>query len=245
MAASVQGTEANELRIYDLQNGQHFTWLRGGMIRHPLWSATGDQLLFAVRDSTRWTILRGAPSSGVPPDTLASAAYDPYSLDPIDYYNDHLALAQSWGGSLSSLSFDPGAAHPTFDTVLTGSRFASVSPNQKLILYQTLEGNQVIVTGFPVPGRRWQLASEGVEPLWLSGTEVLYRLGISWYLVRINPETGRAARPADILGPRPALLRYLGLVQPPLPRRRHHLRPGSGGKRQRLSASDPGLGTGR
>ena len=90
--------------------------------------------------------------------------------------------------------------HPTFDTVLTGSRFASVSPNQKLILYQTLEGNQIIVTGFPVQGRRWQLASEGVEPVWLSGTEVLYRLGISWYLVRINPMTGEPLGPPIFWG---------------------------------------------
>jgi len=194
VAASMQGTESNELRIYDLQNGQHFTWLRGGTIRHPLWSATGDQLLLAVRDSTRWAVLRGAPSSGSRPDTLASAEYDSYSLDPIDYFNDHLALAQSWGGSIVT-HFDPGVAHPVFDTVLTGSRFASVSPSQKLILYQTLEGNEVIVTGFPVPGRRWQLASEGVEPLWLSATEVLYRLGIAWYLVRINPETGEPLGP--------------------------------------------------
>jgi eukaryotic-like serine/threonine-protein kinase len=199
VAASVQGSESNELRIYDLQNGQRFTWLRGGMIRHPLWSATGDQLLLAMRDSTRWAVLRGTPSSGGRPDTLASAEYDSYSLDPTDYFSDHLALAQSWGGS-TVMRFDPGAAHATFDTVLTGSRFASLSPNQKLILYQTLEGNQVIVTGFPVPGRRWQLASEGVEPLWLSATEVLYRLGIAWYLVRINPETGEPLGPPTLWG---------------------------------------------
>jgi hypothetical protein len=177
MAASVQGTESNELRIYDLQNGQHFTWFRAGWIRHPLWSAGGDQLLFSVRDSTRWTILRGAPSSGVRPDTLATTAFDYFSsLDPTDYDDDHLALAQSWGGSIVT-RFDPSAPHPSFDTVLTGARFSSLSPNRKLILYQTLEGNQVLVTGFPVAGRRWQLASEGVEPLWLSGTDVLYRVG--------------------------------------------------------------------
>ena len=199
VAASVQNLASNELRIYDLQNGQHFTWLTGGTIRHPLWSPSGEQLLLAVRDSTRWTVLRGAPSSGARPDTLASGAYDSYSLDPTDYYSDHLALAQSWGGSLVT-RFDPSAPRATFDTVLTGSRFASVSPNQKLILFQTLEGNQVIVTRFPVPGRRWQLASEGVEPLWLSATDVLYRLGIAWYLVRINPETGEPLGPPTFWG---------------------------------------------
>ncbi len=199
IAASVQGSEMNELRIYDLQNGQHFTWLRGGMIRHPLWSPAGDRLIFAIRDSTRWSVLRGAPSSGGTPDVLSQNEYDPFSLDPSDWFSDRGALAQGWGGSVIT-RFDPGAAHPTFDTLVTGARFGSVSPNQKLLLYQTLEGNQVIATTFPTPGRRWQLASEGVEPLWLSATEVLYRLGISWYLVRINPETGEPLGPPTFWG---------------------------------------------
>ena len=47
-------------------------------------------------------------------------------------------------------------------------------------------------------GRRWQLASEGVEPLWLSATEVLYRSGVSWYVVRINPETGEPTGAATL-----------------------------------------------
>ncbi|MEP6472693.1 MAG: hypothetical protein ABJC74_03180, partial [Gemmatimonadota bacterium] len=189
LAASIQGNESNELRIYDLRDGQHFTWLKGGSVRHPFWSADGNQLLFAMRDSTRWTILRGAPSSGGRPDTLSTSTYDAKSLDPIDFHDDHSAIAQDWGSSIVT-RFDPSAAHPTFDTVLTDARFASESPNGTLILYQTLQGNRVMVTGFPRPGRRWQLASDGVEPIWLSASDVLYRLGISWYLVRINPETG-------------------------------------------------------
>ena len=57
----------------------------------------------------------------------------------------------------------------------------------------TLEGGRIEVTSFPVTGRRWQLASDGAEPLWLSATEVLYRKGVSWYLARLNPETGEPA----------------------------------------------------
>ncbi|MEO8140068.1 MAG: protein kinase, partial [Gemmatimonadota bacterium] len=131
LAASVQGPEANELRIYDLRDGQHFSWIRGELVRHPLWSADGEQLLFAVRDSTRWSILRGAPSSGARPDTVASMAYDPGNPDPTDWHDDHLAVGQDWGSSIAT-RFDPGAAHPSFDTVLTGARFASLSPNGKL-----------------------------------------------------------------------------------------------------------------
>jgi len=185
----LQGAAGSELRVYDLQNGQHFTWMRAGSIRHPLWNPAGDQLLFGARDSTRWSVLRGAPGSGGQPDTLMNSTDDANNFDPIDYLNDHIALAQIWAGSIVA-RFDPGVPHPTFDTLLTGARFASVAPSQKLILYQTLDGNEVIVTGFPVPGRRWRLASEGVEPLWLSSTDVLYRVGTAWYLVRVDPETG-------------------------------------------------------
>ncbi|MDZ4863265.1 MAG: protein kinase, partial [Gemmatimonadota bacterium] len=189
LAAVVQGALGNELRIFDLRDGQHFTWLTGELIRHPLWSPDGQRLIFAVRDSLGWAILRGAPSSGVRPDTLARFGYDIGAPDPLDFHDDHIAVAQDWGGSVVT-RFDPAAAHAAFDTVLTGARFNSLSPNGKLILYQSMDGSRIVVTAFPAPGRRWQLASQGAEPLWLSATEVLYRTGVSWYLVRLNPETG-------------------------------------------------------
>ena len=197
LAAAVQATEGMELRIYDLRDGQQFTWLKGEAVRHPLWSPDGKWLLVAMRDSTRWIILRGAPSSGTKPDTLASFTFDPSNPDPLDLHDDRLAVAQDWAGS-AGIRFDPGLPHPTFDTVVTGVRFTSVSPNGKLLLYQTLEGGRIEVTSFPVPGRRWQLASDGAEPLWLSATEVLYRKGVSWYLARVNAETGESAGAATL-----------------------------------------------
>jgi hypothetical protein len=189
LAAVVQAADGTDLRIYDLRDGQQFTWLKGETIRHPLWSPDGERLVVAVRDSTRWTLLRGAPSSGARPDTIAGFGYAPNALDPIDLHDDHSAIAQDWGGSVV-IHFDPGIAHPTFDTVITGARFASVSPNGRLIAYQSEDGGRIVVTAYPVAGHRWQLASDGVEPLWLSGTEVLYRSGVSWYLTRLNAETG-------------------------------------------------------
>jgi serine/threonine-protein kinase len=189
LAAVVQAAEATELRIYDLRDGQHFTWLKGEAIRHPLWSPSGEQLLLGMRDSTQWHILRGAPSSGVRPDIVSELVVDVGNPDPADFHDDHLAVAQDWAASIV-LRFDPGTRNPKLDTVLAGGRFASLSPNGRLLAYQTLEESRVVVTSFPVPGRRWQLSSEGVEPLWLSATEVLFRSGVSWYLVRLNPETG-------------------------------------------------------
>ena len=97
-------------------------------------------------------------------------------------------------------AFDPSATHPKLDTALIGARFASLSPRGNLILYATFEGNRVVVTSFPTPGRRWQLASEGSEPIWLSPTEVVFRLGVSWFLVRDNPESGEPVGPPTLWG---------------------------------------------
>jgi hypothetical protein len=194
LAAVVQAAEGTELRIYDLRDRQQFTWVRGEAVRHPLWSADGERLLLMTRDSSQVSILQGAPSSGARPDTVAAMPFDPGNPDPVDWQNDHSAVAQDWSASVA-LRFDPGVRNPTFDTVLTGVRFVSVSPNEKLIAYQALEGGRIMVTSFPVPGRRWQLASDGVEPIWLSPTEVVYRLGVSWYLARINPLTGEPLGP--------------------------------------------------
>ena len=196
-AAAVQATEGTELVVYDLQNGQRSVWLRAEQVRHPIWSADGDRLLVAVRDSTRWTILTGSPGSGMPPDTVASFAADASAPDPVDFHDDDTALAQDWSNAVV-MRFDPGAPNPVFDTVLTGARFASLSPGGTLIAYQSLEGSRVLVTTYPEAGRRWQLGSEGVEPLWLSATEVLYRSGVSWYLVRVNPETGEPTGAATL-----------------------------------------------
>jgi serine/threonine-protein kinase len=189
LAAAVQAAEGTELRIYDLRDGQHFTWLKGESVRHPLWNPDGEHLLLALRDSTRWTILRGAPSLGAPPDTVAGFEFDPTNPDPVDYHDDHTAVSMDWAGSVV-MRFDPGASRPKLDTVLTGARFPAVSPNGRLIVYQTMESGRILVTSFPKAGRQWQLASQGVEPMWLSPGEVLYRLGVSWYLARVNPETG-------------------------------------------------------
>jgi len=65
-----------------------------------------------------------------------------------------------------------------------------VAPGGKHIVYQDGGASGILVTSYPVAGRRWQVAADGVEPLWLSPTEILCRIGVSWYLTRINPATG-------------------------------------------------------
>ena len=188
LAAVVQAADGQELRIYDLRNGQRLTWLHAELIRQPLWTPAGDRLVVAVRDSTRWSILSGAPGSSAAPDTVFTAI-GPFSPDPIDVQAGNLALAQDFAAYMA-LRFDPGASPARLDTVATDAMFASVSPDGRHFLSETSDERRVIVTSYPVAGRRWQVASDGVEPLWLSSTEVLYRSGVAWYLARLNPVTG-------------------------------------------------------
>lgn len=127
--------------------------------------------------------------------------------------------------------------------MLTSTVFRSLSTNGRLWLYQSTDGNRIVVTSFPAPGKRYQLASGGLEPLWLSPTEVLYRQGGSWYLVRVNAETGAPTGP-PALGEGPTVLGNRRLVQPPDPRWGDRLYAGPGRDQYRLAPGDPQLGCG-
>ena len=201
LAAAVQTADGQELRLYDLRDGQRSTWLQAEIIRHPLWSPAGDRLVVGVRDSTHYSLLSGTPGSGHRPDTLLSletSAALP-NVDAIDYSNDRTLLLLDWVSNVTR-RFDPAVTPPRFDTVATGTRFTSLAPDGRHVAWQAGNESGVIVTSYPVAGRLWQVAADGVEPIWLSSTELLYRSGVAWYLTRINPATGEPMGPATLWG---------------------------------------------
>jgi serine/threonine-protein kinase len=189
LAAVVQENAFNELRIYDLRTGQHTVWQRAEIIRHPIWSPDGQTMLYAARAGDQWALVRGAPGSGTPPDTLARYAATGMTFDALGYPNDSTAIGQEWLGAFV-VRFDPRQAAATMDTVLREARFPSVSATGQLVAYQSTDGTRIMVTTFPAPGRRWQIASQGVEPLMLTPSTVLFRQGAGWYTVTVNPTTG-------------------------------------------------------
>ena len=188
LAAVVQTSEGQELRIFDLRDGQRFTWLRGELIRHALWSPDGERLMVGVRDSARWSLIEGVPGAGRAPDTLYSGDIATRNFDGIDYRVDTLALAQD-ASLTSAVRFNPARRPVRFDSIATGTRFVALSPDGRHIAYGEESGRIVITT--PEPGGRLrQLATDGTEALWLSSTEVLYRSGVSWHLARIDAASG-------------------------------------------------------
>jgi serine/threonine-protein kinase len=203
LAAVVHVTDGQELRIYDLQNGQNFVWLRAELIRHALWDPSGDRLVVGVQDSTRWSVLAGVPGSGSVPDTIYTTTGD-IRPDPSDFPTEHQTLAVSLNGAVT-VRLDPTAARARLDSVpsLAGAYFVSLSPDGNRILYENIHDQRISTTSYPVAGRRWQVAADGVEPLWLSSTEVLYRSGVSWYLARLNPLSGEPVGAATLWGKDP------------------------------------------
>jgi len=199
LAAAVQTADGQELRLYDLRDGQRSTALSAELVRQPLWSPAGDRLLVATRDSTLSSILMITPGSGRRPDTVLAVQGPALTVDPIDYPDEHTVLVQDWGTNVTR-RFDPTVSPAHFDTVLTAARFPAIAPGGKHIIYQAGGASGVMVTSYPVAGRRWQVAADGVEPLWLSPTEILYRSGVVWYLTRINPVTGEPLGPATLWG---------------------------------------------
>ena len=45
LAGIILGPQSQELKVYDLRNGQSFTWLRAGSFRHALWNPDGTKIL--------------------------------------------------------------------------------------------------------------------------------------------------------------------------------------------------------
>jgi serine/threonine-protein kinase len=188
LAAEVTAQQGDELRVYDMKNGQAFTWLRAPTIRHAHWNQDGTKLLFYMRDSAQTAILYGAPASAAPPETLFKARLPAALPDPLDFANDHTAIAID-GATDELFRFDPSARAARMDSVGMKVRFVTVSPGAKLLCYQSIDG-RILVSTFPPGATRYQVASTGVEPLWLSPSEVLYRSGVTWLLARVNPTTG-------------------------------------------------------
>jgi serine/threonine-protein kinase len=187
LAAVVVTAGGQELRIHDLRDGQRINWLQAEHIRHALWSPDARRLIVGLRDATRWSIVSGIPSTGLAPDTLYSSDMTE-AFDPTDYRASDVVVAMNWT-TFAAVQFDPGAGPVRFDTMATNVRFATLSPDRTRMMY-TEQSGRLVVASYPAGGRRWQVTADGAEPLWMSGTEILFRRGVSWYLARLDPVSG-------------------------------------------------------
>jgi eukaryotic-like serine/threonine-protein kinase len=209
LAAVVGGPGYYELRLFNLPSGQSFTWLRAAYIDQPLWGADDSTLIVQVQDSTGAAILRGPPSSAAAPDTFY-ASTDPGAVPLLlDWSAPHQALG-GIGTPRRIVRFDPLAHAARFDTIAVDRIYAMLSPDGRHAIFSQSAGSRILMTANPPGAWERQVASSGVEPLWLSGSEVLYRSGFTWHLVHIAPATGEPAATASVWGSDPRFFDTIG-----------------------------------
>ena len=195
LAAVVGMPDQEELRIYDLRSGQSQTWLRAESITMPLWNPGGDKILVRVTNGARSAIVLGSPNSTVAPDTLFAATTPAATPDPRQYYNESTVDAEGGSGTIAMVRFDPSERPLRFQTLLPNALFAEVSPDGKHLAWHGSVSSRLVLSSNPPGTQQQQVAVGAAEPLWLSSTELLYRSGVTWYVVRMNPATGELAAP--------------------------------------------------
>jgi len=188
LAAAVPVSDGNELRIYDLTNGRKTVWLRAHDVGQPLWSPSGDRLVIDVADSSGSAILVGSPQSGQPPDTVTRFAFPGRQFEPHHYPSEHVVVLNGWDLDLIE-TFDPTVKPFRVDTIATGARFGALSPDGRLLAYQSTKTGEIDVLNRALK-RKVQVAATGSEPLWLSANQLIFRDTPGWYVATLDPRTG-------------------------------------------------------
>jgi hypothetical protein len=135
----------------------------------------------------------GSPNSATAPDTLFSATDPTRVPEPTDYRDDQDVLMRSANPPFLAFRTDLAKRPLRFDTLLTDASFMAISPDRKHMVWQSLQTGGFYLASYPPGPQRELIAAGGIEGVWLSPTEVLYRTGVVWSVARLNPATGQLA----------------------------------------------------
>jgi len=189
LAAVVATPEGDELRIYDLRSGLTQVWLRAPIIRMPLWNPRSDRIVVRVENDAGAAMLIGSPDATGAPDTLMQRVGDQDALDALDFSDDSTILARD---SRTPIVFrlTLSGRSVRIDTLSKDAIFMTRSPDGTRLAWHTSQTNQLLVGPYPRGTQQQQVAAAGVEPIWLSPTELLYRSGVTWFAARFDRVSG-------------------------------------------------------
>ena len=189
LAAVVATSDGDELRIYDLRTGLAQAWLRAPIIRMPLWSPRSDRIVVRVENDAGAALLIGSPDASGAPDTLMRRVGEQDAFDAVDFSDDSTILARDTRiPSVYRLRISGHAVR--IDTLSKDAIYMTRSPDGARVAWHTAQTNQLFVGPFPRGTQQQQVAVGGVEPIWLSPTELLYRSGVTWYSARFDRVSG-------------------------------------------------------
>jgi serine/threonine-protein kinase len=192
LAAVVQTPEAQELRIHDLRTGRRQVWLRAERVGQPLWTPGSDRLVVRVESGDRGAFLLGSPNAAGVPDTLLAGSADQVFVDASDVVDDSTVLARDVRSPQAYLVRIAGG-RARVDSLPYDASFVAIAPGRTRLAWYAFARSQLTVGAFPPGARQQQIASGGVEPIWLSDTTLLFRSGVTWRLARLDARTGELA----------------------------------------------------
>jgi serine/threonine-protein kinase len=186
---AADGTQ--ELWVYDAESGGGERWLRGFYIGEPRWDPTGRRVAFQLlsTQSAPLVTVMGTPGTSTPLDTLLVGSQ---SVNVFEFRADSLLLGTALAdGQQVPLRID-ARTRPAERTAITKAAvFAqALSPDGRWLAYAagTVGGWDNFVEPFPSGGRSMRLSPEGgLEPLWQSDRQIVYRAGASWFTVDFEP----------------------------------------------------------
>jgi len=189
LAAVVATPEGDELRIYDLRSGLMQVWLRAPIIRMPLWNPRSDKIVVHAENDAGAALLLGSPDASGAPDTLMRRVGDRDALDALDFSDDSTILARDIRNpTVFRLTLSGRSVR--IDTVSRDAIYMTRSPDGTRLAWHTSQTNQLFVGPYPRGTQQQQVAVGGVEPIWLSPTELLYRSGATWLAARFDRVSG-------------------------------------------------------
>jgi hypothetical protein len=182
LAATVEVLEGQELRVYDLQTGRFDVLASAPNIRQPLWSPTGDRLVYALwtADRTLELYVRPLNASEAPPPLVRGG-----NFEPIDWLPDGRVTLSDWETKVVAMNVDRRPL--TADTLVRDALYGAVSPDGKWIAYSQPDENAMWIEPLPRTGKRYLLhsGSNADDPHWLSATELVFKSYEPWGFDRV------------------------------------------------------------
>ncbi len=184
LAATVEVLEGQELRVYDLQTGRFDVLASARDIRQPLWSPTGDRLVYALlhADGTVELSVRPLNTREAPPPLVRGREF----FEPLEWLPDGRVILSDWATKVVAMNL--GQRSTKEDTLITDALYGAVSPDGKWIAYSQLDENAMWLEPLPRTGKRYLLhsGSSADDPHWLSATELVFKSNESWGFDRVT-----------------------------------------------------------
>jgi len=195
LAGVVEGTQHQEMRVYDLESGTHETYDTGFYLGAAAWSPDGRSLAYVKQDDPdrERVLLRRLDAPGAP--RLLATVEPAEGAQVSQFISPSTIVVGTAGQKVGMLVIDAAASPATIDSVPVVGLFASISPDRRWIVHQANGVTGVILQPWPARDRRYLVDADGSEPRWSLTNEIGYlshykTAGVtaaSMYRVRIDP----------------------------------------------------------